>query len=401
MNKNQFLEELSRRLEGCSDAERKIALDFYAEMISDRMEEGMTEEEAVAALGSIDQIIRDAAPELQRMAQPEPPTPPSMPDRSRTLLREPVRAISASSGSANISVLCAALPEGTTALVEYRLPKDASCTCRIQDGMLYVQYTSQRRTFSLMELLRGETGASIQVTLADRTLVRGEITSSSGDAVLSGLAFSGSLNVSSSSGDISLKDVSAQGECSVSSRSGDLTLYTFASGSLCMQTTSGGADLQNARIDGPCTVQSTSGDALIVDAQCGGALHLRSTSGDVEARDIFAGDVSACAVSGVVTLRRIEGRSASAESSSGDVVLENIRSDSAAASSKSGDIEVHDVDAQRLKLSTISGDIEGTLTGEYDFRAHSGSGSARVPKSRGSRCVDAQSVSGDITFHTR
>ena len=401
MNKNQFLEELSRRLEGGSDAERKIALDFYAEMISDRMEEGMTEEEAVAALGSIDQIIRDAAPELQRMAQPEPPTPPSMPDRSRTLLREPVRAISASSGSANISVLCAALPEGTTALVEYRLPKDASCTCRIQDGMLYVQYTSQRRTFSLMELLRGETGASIQVTLADSALVRGEITSSSGDAVLSGLAFSGSLNVSSSSGDISLKDVSAQGECSVSSRSGDLTLYTFASGSLCMQTTSGGADLQNARIDGPCTVQSTSGDALIVDAQCGGALQLCSTSGDVEARDIFTADVSASAVSGDITLCRFEGRSASAESSSGDVVLENIRSDSAAASSKSGDIEVHDVDAQRLKLSTISGDIEGTLTGEYDFRAHSGSGSVRVPKSRGSRCLDAQSVSGDITFHTR
>ena len=335
------------------------------------------------------------------MAQPEPPTPPSMPDRSRTLLREPVRAISASSGSANISVLCAALPEGTTALVEYRLPKDASCTCRIQDGMLYVQYTSQRRTFSLMELLRGETGASIQVTLADSALVRGEITSSSGDAVLSGLAFSGSLNVSSSSGDISLKDVSAQGECSVSSRSGDLTLYTFASGSLCMQTTSGGADLQNARIDGPCTVQSTSGDALIVDAQCGGALQLCSTSGDVEARDIFTADVSASAVSGDITLCRFEGRSASAESSSGDVVLENIRSDSAAASSKRGDIEVHDVDAQRLKLSTISGDIEGTLTGEYDFRAHSGSGSVRVPKSRGSRCLDAQSVSGDITFHTR
>lgn len=401
MNKTQFLEELSRRLEGLSDAERKIALDFYAELISDRMEEGMTEEAAVAALGSIDQIVRDAAPELQRMAQPEPPMSPSIPDRSRTLLREPVRAISADCGSANISVLCAALPEGTTALVEYKMPRDASCTCRIQDGMLYVQYTSQRRTFSLMELLRGETGASIQVTLADRALVRGEITSSSGDAVLSGLAFSGSLNVSSSSGDISLKDVSAQGECSVSSRSGDLMLYTFASGSLRMQTASGDAELQNARIDGPCTVQSTSGDTLIFDAQCGGALQLRSTSGDVEARDVFAGDVSASAVSGDVTLRCIEGRSTSAESNSGNVALENIRSDSAAASSKSGDIEVRDVDAQRLKLSTISGDIEGTLTGEYDFRAHSGSGSVRVPQSRGSRCVDAQSVSGDVTLHTR
>ena len=147
MNKTQFLEELSRRLEGLSDAERRIALDFYAELISDRMEDGMTEEEAVAALGSIDQIVRDAAPELLSMTRPKPQLPPSTPDRSRTILREPVRAISADCGSANISVLCAALPEGTTALVEYRLPRDASCTCRVQDGMLYVQYTSQRRTF--------------------------------------------------------------------------------------------------------------------------------------------------------------------------------------------------------------------------------------------------------------
>ena len=149
------------------------------------------------------------------------------------------------------------------------------------------------------------------------------------------------------------------------------------------------------------TAIATSGDTLIVDAQCGGALQLYSTSGDVAARDVFAGDVSASAVSGDVMLRRIEGRSASAESSSGDVALENIRSDSVTAVSKSGDIEVHDVDAQRLKLSTISGDIEGTLTGEYDFRAHSGSGSVRAPKSHGSRCVDAQSVSGDVTLHTR
>ena len=48
MNRKEFLRSLSRSLRGLPRAERAQSLDYYGEMIQDRMEEGLSEEEAVA-----------------------------------------------------------------------------------------------------------------------------------------------------------------------------------------------------------------------------------------------------------------------------------------------------------------------------------------------------------------
>lgn len=49
MKKYEFLAELETHLSSVGDAERWLA--YYAEMIDDRMEDGLSEEEAVAAVG--------------------------------------------------------------------------------------------------------------------------------------------------------------------------------------------------------------------------------------------------------------------------------------------------------------------------------------------------------------
>lgn len=63
MNKAEFLSELRDALSGIpqSDAEERVS--FYGEMIDDRMEEGLTEEEAVAGLGSVGEIVSQIAAE--------------------------------------------------------------------------------------------------------------------------------------------------------------------------------------------------------------------------------------------------------------------------------------------------------------------------------------------------
>ena len=57
MSKNEFLEQLQRRLAGLSKEEITERIGFYNEMIDDRMEEGLSEEEAVEAVGQIDSIV--------------------------------------------------------------------------------------------------------------------------------------------------------------------------------------------------------------------------------------------------------------------------------------------------------------------------------------------------------
>ena len=59
MNKTKFILSLTERLEGLPPEEWKDRISFYIEAIDDRMEEGLSEEEAVAALGSIDNIVAE------------------------------------------------------------------------------------------------------------------------------------------------------------------------------------------------------------------------------------------------------------------------------------------------------------------------------------------------------
>ncbi|MBQ7715452.1 MAG: DUF1700 domain-containing protein [Clostridia bacterium] len=56
MNKNEFLGKLGKALSGLPQSDIDERLSFYAEMIDDRVEEGLTEEEAVSEIGSADDI---------------------------------------------------------------------------------------------------------------------------------------------------------------------------------------------------------------------------------------------------------------------------------------------------------------------------------------------------------
>lgn len=57
MTKMQFLMSLHDQLLGLPKEDVEQRLNFYSEMIEDRMEEGMTEAEAVAAIGSPEEIV--------------------------------------------------------------------------------------------------------------------------------------------------------------------------------------------------------------------------------------------------------------------------------------------------------------------------------------------------------
>ena len=64
MNKEKFLDALRRRLSGLpqEDIDERIA--FYEEMIDDRMDEGLSEEEAVSRIGSVEEIARQIMSEI-------------------------------------------------------------------------------------------------------------------------------------------------------------------------------------------------------------------------------------------------------------------------------------------------------------------------------------------------
>ena len=82
MNKQEFLARLNDGLSGLPQADAKERLTFYSEMIDDRMEDGLSEEEAVAEIGSVDAIAAQLIEE----------TPVSSSDKEKRFLKRRLRA---------------------------------------------------------------------------------------------------------------------------------------------------------------------------------------------------------------------------------------------------------------------------------------------------------------------
>lgn len=70
MNKQEYLSKLSEKLGFLDNEARDAALSFYAEMLEDRMESGMTEEESVAAMEDPDQLASRLKKEMPEEKKP-------------------------------------------------------------------------------------------------------------------------------------------------------------------------------------------------------------------------------------------------------------------------------------------------------------------------------------------
>ena len=66
MKKREFLDRLKASLWAMPEADKERSADYYAEMIDDRMEDGLSEEESVAAIGDLDEIVKQILNETPR-----------------------------------------------------------------------------------------------------------------------------------------------------------------------------------------------------------------------------------------------------------------------------------------------------------------------------------------------
>ncbi len=75
MTKLNFILSLQAQLSAFPQDDVEERLAFYCEMIEDRMEEGLSEEEAVAAIGSVDEIVAQIIAQLQPSPAEASPIP--------------------------------------------------------------------------------------------------------------------------------------------------------------------------------------------------------------------------------------------------------------------------------------------------------------------------------------
>ena len=64
MDKQKFIEKLFLKIKDLPENEIEERLNFYREMIDDRMEEGLSEDEAVSAIGTVDKVAKQIISEI-------------------------------------------------------------------------------------------------------------------------------------------------------------------------------------------------------------------------------------------------------------------------------------------------------------------------------------------------
>lgn len=428
MTKELFLFKLTQQLNNLPKEERDRTREYYSEMIADRMEEGMDEADAVAALGDPESIAREVVQSWRELSE-------SLPIPAETHSAAALKNVSIEDPSGDISVESGA--ENGAYELQYENCSAEDYSLSEQDGALVIRCIRKNpeKPFSIFNMLSSR---RLTVLLADGVESL-SVRTSSGDIEISGQNVN-VLSLSSASGDMTLETVRCA-EAALSTASGDAKLREFSAKSLEIRTANGDIKLESASVSGSAQLLTRSGDARL-DRVESGALKFEGASGDFECDDLrVQGEMKIAAISGDVWLRGVHAEGCAvrtvsgdlrtdncvianqfaASLTSGDCELENVSAGSIqvkavsgdlrlksvqargelSACSASGDIAVESVSGGGVLLSTRNGDIRGALRdvpGGYEFRAKTRMGDAKVPDARGEHIVEASTSYGDISL---
>lgn len=162
MRKEEFLTALRANLTGLSPEGVEKLVEFCSEMIDDRMEDGLTEEEAVAAAGPLDELIKQAKTELLPVKTANFTEKTTFGDTLRTYTAESsICGVAADCGPADFILLPS---ENNTCRVECAENETVHYVVTTENSVLHIRRADSRTVFSFFKLyraLRSEPGAFI------------------------------------------------------------------------------------------------------------------------------------------------------------------------------------------------------------------------------------------------
>ena len=200
MRKEEFLTALRAGLTGLSPEGVEKLVEFCSEMIDDRMEDGLTEEEAVAAAGSLDELIQQAKTELLPVKTANFTEKSTFGDTLRTYTAESsICGVAADCGPADFILLPS---ENNTCRVECAENETVHYVVTTENSVLHIRRADSRTVFSFFKFYRAQRSEPVRVYLPQGAYKSLEVKVTSGDiAVPAGYTFD-TASLHSASGDI-------------------------------------------------------------------------------------------------------------------------------------------------------------------------------------------------------
>ncbi len=362
MTKTEFLLRLREMLSELPQEDAAERLVFYGEMIDDRMEDGLTEDEAVSGIGQPEEIAQQILAEtpVRRTERERESIRNSFPQySSETVAIDGIfRDIDIDSRTEDLTILPA--EDGVCKAVFYGSDRQKH-EVSVEGKTLFIRITEEGKWYDRIAFFSSQkTGIELYLTEPQYSSLR--IKGSTGDIeVTEQLSFE-DIDIASGTGDVICR-ASVSGKISVRTGTGDVTLEDMSAGAVSIVTASGDTDMRSAETTGDIKIKSASGDICMEEVSC---------------------------------------RNVDITTASGDLDLAGVRAEEEMEiGSISGDTSLRRCDASALSIKSSSGGISGTLLSEKKFDAKSRNGDVKVPISTDGGSCMIRTISGDIRMRVK
>lgn len=330
MNKADYLHQLNQALSGLTDTEKDTAFLFCKEMLDDRMESGMTEEEAVAAMEPADVLAQKLIAEIRQPAAAAPapvnePAPSGNQWQKMQLTCDAAALNHIDLQGGNMGMKIIPSHNNQVTLTYFTRPQNVY-EARVEgDTLILREIRSENNRFFNFFTHFG--GPKAEITLeAPRDLMA-------------------SLKAFTKNGGIALKGLQLLTRVELGTTNGGLAVEDVTCISIDAHTTNGGIALSRVETRQVFSFHTTNGGIAARDCLSGGDLSLKTTNGGVAVQNLQAKNG--------LTL-----------------------------SSTNGGMKVHSLDAASIRLHTSNSPITGTVKGPqslWQIDSHTTNGRNSLP----------------------
>lgn len=375
MRKEEFLTALRAGLTGLLPEGVEKLLEFCSEMIDDRMEDGLTEEEAVAAAGSLDELIQQAKTELLPVKTANFTEKSTFGDTLRTYTAE--SSICGIIANCDYTADFKLLPsENGTCRVECMESEKICYSVTTENNVLHIECADRRTLFSRYKFSKAQRHATVRVYLPQGTYKSLEVETTSGDIALKNAKCS-TIELCSTSGDITLENVQSSKKTHAETTSGKVQFINLEATELEIHTASGKVSSENIK----CTtlqIGTASGEVHLTHVKSSNTIEVDTASGKVSLENTSSAVLHVDTISGEIDLTRA------------------VSSNSMEIGTISSNIHLESCDSESLLFESRSGSIIGTLNTGKNFYITSRNNKVDVPFDSGEGTCEIETRSGSI-----
>ena len=401
MSKKAFLKKLRKALAQLPDDEQKKTLDYYSELIDDRMENGATEEAAVDSMGDVDRIAAEMKADAAERGV-------SMKKRSGGALKTVLIILLVLVSVSALIFACGALAvyvfgvkdavvekvssewteaskvfdAGEVPNVDIELEACSLFIGRSDDGKVHLDYY-EREDIDL-SIETDADGLHIHQKLRGWKIRFSLLADSKQFKLLLPESFDGNVKSELTVGETRIDNFSTPGKLDIRNTTGEMIIYDVKASECSLVSTTGRLVIGRCEFTGAFSVNGTTGRREISNVICASA-DIVNTTGSMTISDCELGDVEIESTTGAIKLVSVKANKLDANVTTGSMVLDH-------------------VDAKELKLEATTGSISGTLAGsfeDYSITSDSTTGSCNLPfrsVGRGDRTLDAETTTGRISI---